>query len=284
MLSRTLDGAEEAFVGLALAVGRFFSTSPADNVRALRELPAAVVALLESSPEYLARFRYMTRGEQVQAVSRLATNLIATWGTVSAATRTLEGTALASAEVPVLALSVQGTAAVRIVAAPVGRAAAVLSGGPGAAIILQRAGATANEGAPSKGPGQWGSAREVLNPRARRYQEQITGHKADEAYWVGGVGKDSGGVKFDGFENGVLLEAKGPGYAKFFEGLEPKAWFRNSGAKGLVDQAVRQSRKVRSMGIPVRWHVAEKAAADAFRELFKNARVEGIEVVHTPAL
>lgn len=67
----------------------------------------------------------------------------------------------------------------------------------------------------------------------------------------------AGGVKFDGFKDGMLLEAKGPGYAKFFEGLEPKRWFRN---------------------------VAEKAAADAFRELFKNARVEGIEIVHTPAL
>ncbi|MFP2960780.1 hypothetical protein ACLEPN_23930 [Myxococcus sp. 1LA] len=147
VISRTLDGAEEAFVGLALAVGKFFSTSPADNLAALRELPAAVVALLESSPEYLERFRYMTRGEQVQAVSKLVTNLIATWGTVSAATRTLEGAALATAEVPVLALSGQGTAAMRIVAAPVGRAAAVLSGGPGAAIILQRAGEGGNSGA-----------------------------------------------------------------------------------------------------------------------------------------
>lgn len=147
VISRTLDGAEEAFVGLALAVGKFFSTSPADNLAALREMPAAVVALLESSPEYLERFRHMTRGEQVQAVSKLVTNLIATWGTVSAATRTLEGAALATAEVPVLALSVQGTAAMRIVAAPVGRAAAVLSGGPGAAIILQRAGEGGDSGA-----------------------------------------------------------------------------------------------------------------------------------------
>ncbi|GHG91294.1 hypothetical protein GCM10012319_52030 [Comamonas sp. KCTC 72670] len=147
VISRTLDGAEEAFVGLSLAVGKFFSTSPADNLAALREMPAAVVALLESSPEYLERFRHMTRGEQVQAVSKLVTNLIATWGTVSAATRTLEGAALATAEVPVLTLSIQGTAAMRIVAAPVGRAAAVLSGGPGAAIILQRAGEGGDSGA-----------------------------------------------------------------------------------------------------------------------------------------
>ncbi|MCK8501564.1 hypothetical protein [Myxococcus fulvus] len=149
VISRTLDGAEEAFVGLALAVGKFFSTSPADNLAALREMPAAVVALLESSPEYLERFRYMTRGEQVQAVSRLVTNLIATWGTVSAATRTLGGTGFATSEVPALVLSADGTVAMRLVSASAGRAAAVLSGGPGAAIVVQRVG---EGGSPSSTP------------------------------------------------------------------------------------------------------------------------------------
>nr|WP_254624162.1 hypothetical protein [Myxococcus sp. CA033] len=146
VISRTLDGAEEAFVGLALAVGKFFSTSPADNLAALREMPAAVVALLESSPEYLERFQYMTRGEQIQAVSKLVTNLIATWGTASAATRTLQGATLATAEVPVLSLSAQGALVMGRVAVPVGRAAAVLSGGPGAAIVLQRAGEGGSSG------------------------------------------------------------------------------------------------------------------------------------------
>ncbi|MBZ4407865.1 restriction endonuclease fold toxin 5 domain-containing protein [Myxococcus sp. XM-1-1-1] len=284
VISRTLDGAEEAFVGLALSVGRFFSTSPADNLAALRQMPAAVVALLESSPEYLERFRYMTRGEQVQAVSRLMTNLIATWGTVSSATRTLQGTAFATAEVPVLVLSADGAVAMRIVAAPVGRAAAVLSGGPGAAIILQRAGTAVKEGGPSKGPGQWGPAKESMSPRARRYQEQITGHSADEAYWVGGVGRDSGGVKFDGFERGVLLEAKGPGYAnKFLDNLTPRVWFEKSGAKALVDQAQRQLAKAPE-GTSIRWHIAEEKTAEAIKELFRVNGIDEIEVVFTPLL
>ncbi|WP_371745771.1 restriction endonuclease fold toxin 5 domain-containing protein [Myxococcus sp. CA033] len=261
-------------------MGQIFSTSPADNLAALNQMPAAVAALLASSPEYLERFQCMPRGEHVQAVSKLVTNLIATWGTASAATRTLQGAAVATAEVPVLSLSAQGALVMGRVAVPVGRAAAVLSGGPGAAIILQRA----KGASPSKGPGQWGPVNESMKPPARRYQEQVTGHSADDAYWVGGMSTQTGGVKFDGFKDGVLLEAKGPGYAKFFEGLEPKEWFRNSGAKGLVEQAERQSRKVRGMGIPVRWHVAEKAAADALRELFKNARVVGVEIVHTSAL
>ncbi|NTX15466.1 hypothetical protein HUA76_32320 [Myxococcus sp. CA056] len=281
-LSRTLDGAEEAFVGLALAVGQFFSTSPADNLAALRQMPEAVAALLESSPEYMERFQYMTRGEQIQAVSKLVTNLIATWGTASAATRTLQGATLATAEVPVLSLSAQGALAMERVAVPVGRAAAVLSGGPGAAIILQRASTAAKSGAPSKGPGQWGPAKESMSPRARRYQEQITGHTADDAYWVGGVGKDSGGVKFDGFEKGVLQEAKGPGYAKFFEGLDPKRWFKNSGAKALGEQALRQMKAAK--GMPIRWHVAEEAAVPALRKILQDRGAKGIEVVFTPPL
>ncbi|WP_371746093.1 Tox-REase-5 domain-containing protein [Myxococcus sp. CA040A] len=284
VISRSLDGAEEAFVGLALAVGQFFSTSPADNLAALRQMPAAVAALLASSPEYLERFQYMPRGEQIQAVSKLVTNLIATWGTASAAPRTLQGATLATAEVPVLSLSAQGGLVMGRVAVPVGRAAAVLSGGPGAAIIVQRASTAATGGAPSEGPGQWGPAKESMSLRARRYQEQITGHSADEAYWVGGVGKDSGGVKFDGFEKDVLLEAKGPGYARFFEGLDPKAWFTSSGAQGLIDQADRQLKRVRGTGIRIQWHVAEKNAADAIRELLRNARLEGIKVLHTQAL
>ncbi|TQF12258.1 hypothetical protein FJV41_30075, partial [Myxococcus llanfairpwllgwyngyllgogerychwyrndrobwllllantysiliogogogochensis] len=280
VISRTLDGAEEAFVGLALAIGQFFSTSPADNLAALRHMPAAVAALLASSPEYMERFQYMTRGEQIQSVSKLVTNIIATWGTVSATTRTLQGAALATAEVPVLSLSAQGALAMERVAVPVGRAAAVLSGGPGAAIILQRASTAAKSGAPSKGPGKWAPANEKMSPRARRYQEQISGHSADEAYWVGGTTTKDGGVKFDGFEKGVLLDAKGPGYAKFFDGLDPKVWFKNSGAKSLLAQADRQLQAAK--GVSIRWHVAEESAARAIQKWLSRNDVRGVEVVFTP--
>jgi hypothetical protein len=124
-----------------------------------------------------------------------------------------------------------------------------------------------------------------MSARARAYQEQISGHSADEAYWVGGADRKSGGVKFDGFRDGVLLEAKGPGYAnKFLDSLEPKPWFKPSGAKALVDQARRQLGAAMKTGTPIRWHVAEEKVATAIRLLFKDKGVEGIEVVYTPAL
>ncbi|WP_233278292.1 Tox-REase-5 domain-containing protein [Myxococcus stipitatus] len=286
-LSRSLDGAEEAFVGLALAVGKFFSSTHEENLEAFRQMPAAVVALIKSSPEYLERFRYMTRGEQIQAVSRMVTNVIATWGTASTTTRTLQGAALATAEVPVLSVSAQGALALERVAVPVGRTAAVLSGGPGAAIILQRAGTEAKQGGPAKEPGEWGPSEEKgASARARAYQEQISGRSYDDAYWVGGVGRKSGGTKFDGFEDGVLLEAKGPGYAEFFEtNLTPKGWFEASGkARDLVDQALRQIGKVKGKGIPIEWHIAEKHAADAIRKLLRSNNAREISIIHTPAL
>jgi hypothetical protein len=284
-LNRSLDGAEEAFVELYHAMGQLLS-HPWDSLTALEHLPAGVAALLASSPEYLERFRYMTRGEQVKALSKLTTHLLLTFGTAggttSTLTRTLGGL---EATVPVLSLSAEGLLVVERVVVPVGKVATVLSGGPGAAIILQRANTGGQTPSPAAGPGQWGPSKESMSARSRAYQEQISGHPADEAYWVGGTSTKDGGVRFDGFKDGVLLEAKGPGYAnKFFDNLEPRPWFKHSGAKALVDQAVRQLGAAGRTGTPIRWHVAEEKVADAIRLLLKSERVTGIEVVYTPAL
>ncbi len=138
-IGRSLDGAEEAFVELYHVMGQLF-TRPLDSIAALQHLPAGVAALIASSPEYLGRFRYMTRGEQVKAVSKLTTNLILAFGTAGATTSTLTG-ALGGlkATVPVLSLSDEGLLVVARVVVPVGKVATVLSGGPGAAIILHMA-------------------------------------------------------------------------------------------------------------------------------------------------
>ncbi|NOK13146.1 Tox-REase-5 domain-containing protein [Corallococcus exercitus] len=273
VISRSLDGAEDAFVELYHGMGQLLS-HPTDSIASLRQLPEGVAALITSSPAYWERFRYMTEGEQIREAARLTTNVLMLWGTASATTRTLTRAAAGvEATVPVLAVSAEGLLSVERVAVPVGRAAAVLSGGPGAAIILQKANVAS---APDE-PGHWGPTKESMSDRARRYQEQISGHSADEAYWVGGV-------KFDGFRDGVLLEAKGPGYAnKFQEGLAPKRWFKDTGAQALVDQASRQVEQVRGMGFRIRWHVAEEKAADAIQALLKRAGLDEVEVVHTPA-
>ncbi|WP_276375044.1 Tox-REase-5 domain-containing protein [Corallococcus exercitus] len=278
VINRSLDGAEDAFVDLYHGLGKALSR-PMDSLAGLSNLPSGLAALIASSPAYWERFRYMTKGEQIREVARLTTNVIATWGAASATTRTVTGlSAGAEVTVPVLALSAEGALALERIAVPVGRAVAVWSGGSGAAIILQRANTSSMGATPSKGPGQWGPANESMSERAQRYQEQITGHPADDAYWIGGVGQNSGGVKFDGFKDGVLLEAKGPGYAnKFLDNLSPKVWFEKSGAKALVDQARRQLRAAR--GTPIRWYIAEEKTAEAIRKLFDANDLDGIEVV-----
>ncbi|XHF30534.1 restriction endonuclease fold toxin 5 domain-containing protein [Corallococcus exercitus] len=116
-----------------------------------------------------------------------------------------------------------------------------------------------------------------MSPRARRYQEQISGHSADEAYWVGDV-------KFDGFRDGRLLDAKGPGYAnKFLDHLDPKPWFERTGAEALAKQARRQLEAVQGLGVRIEWHVAEEKAANAIEMLLKNKGIQGIRIVHTQA-
>ncbi|QRK07789.1 hypothetical protein JQX13_48760 [Archangium violaceum] len=139
-ISRTLDGAQEAYVDLYHAMGQLLS-HPSDSIASLRHLPAGVAALLASSPKYLERFRYMTRGEQVKALSKLTTNLIFTVGTAGGTTSTLtRAVGGLEATVPVLSLSAEGLLVVERVVVPVGKAATVLSGGPGAAIILHQMG------------------------------------------------------------------------------------------------------------------------------------------------
>jgi len=286
LLSRVLDGAEESFVELGLAIGHLV-VHPIDSAAQLQQLPQNLATLLANSPQYLERFRLMTRGEQIEALSKLTTTLYSLGAAGAGATRTF-ASAGRSAEVltvPALSLSAEGALVLERAAVPVGLAAAALSGGPSAVVVLQRANTAARSGQPppAQGPGQWGPAHESMSKRAARYQEQISGQPVSEAYWVGGVGRNSGGVKFDGFKDGVLLEAKGPGYAnKFDDKLNPKKWFAPSGAAQLIEQARRQLKA--APGTPIRWHIAEKEAADAIRVLLKNRGVSGVEVVHTPAL
>jgi hypothetical protein len=126
------------------------------------------------------------------------------------------------------------------------------------------------QAAESAGPGIWRTVNEAMSGRAAAYQSQITG-RAGESYLVNGL-------KFDGFEAGTLLDAKGPGYATFVKGGEFRSFFR--GQDSLLSQAQRQV--TAAQGVPVTWHVAESTAADAMRALLSTNRVKGITVVHTP--
>ncbi|WP_224241606.1 hypothetical protein [Hyalangium gracile] len=81
----------EAVVELAVAMGSLVS-HPLRSMAELEQLPTAVVGLLKSSPEYLERFRWMTRGEQLRVLSKLGTTLLCTYGTAASTARTVGAT------------------------------------------------------------------------------------------------------------------------------------------------------------------------------------------------
>lgn len=133
-------------------------------------------------------------------------------------------------------------------------------------------GLTANDViAAEAGPGAWGAASESMSARAAAYQGRITGAADGQVYRVGGV-------KFDGFTDGVLQEAKGPGYAKFVKNGEFQPWF--GGAEDMVGQAQRQLGV--AGGSPITWSFAESDAAAAVRNLFSDRGISGINVVWAP--
>jgi Restriction endonuclease fold toxin 5 len=113
---------------------------------------------------------------------------------------------------------------------------------------------------------------------ARAYQEKVTGAPRG---WVYRVKVNGDEVDFDGFDpkEGVLLEAKGPNLAKFFDGeLDAKWFFR--GADKFVLQARRQLQAASKMR--VRWVIAEKKFADTLLKLFRQNGVKGVEISHVP--
>ncbi|VVE72747.1 tRNA nuclease CdiA-2 [Pandoraea captiosa] len=118
--------------------------------------------------------------------------------------------------------------------------------------------------------GTWTSANEAMSPGARDYQEQVTGARG-KVYTVKGV-------KFDGVDaDGTLLDAKGPGYARFVaKNGEFRPWFQ--GQYALIDQAQRQL--LAANGRSVRWIVAEPSAAKAIQSLLDREGIRGISIVY----
>jgi len=123
------------------------------------------------------------------------------------------------------------------------------------------------------GPGKWYKVKESMQPRAASYQTKITGQPVENGYVVNNV-------KFDGFKNGRLLDAKGPGYNNFIKDGKFQSWFR--GQDALVNQAKQQI--LAANGLQIEWHIAEKETLTAINILFKNNNITAIKLIFTPPL
>ncbi|WP_375755588.1 restriction endonuclease fold toxin 5 domain-containing protein [Corallococcus exercitus] len=131
----------------------------------------------------------------------------------------------------------------------------------------------------SGGPGKWVQVKESMSDRARDYQAQVTGAPKGSAYRIKQGDEE---VDFDGYDSveDLLLEAKGPGYAKFIkDDMKMEEFFR--GFDKVLAQAERQFNV--AGGRRIRWIVAEERFAAFLRKAFESNRLP-IDVVSIPPI
>lgn len=141
-----------------------------------------------------------------------------------------------------------------------------------AARIAQESAEQADDALKLNEPGTWTRANESMSPASRDYQKFVTGADEGMVYKVNGV-------KFDGFKNGVLLEAKG-NYANFVNKKtgEFYSWFK--GQDTLVNQARRQLSAAN--GTEIQWYFNDEVSLNAVRELFMDKSISGIGLNFLP--
>ena len=116
--------------------------------------------------------------------------------------------------------------------------------------------------------GSWQNANESMSDASRKYQHYITGVEDGMVYNVSGV-------RFDGYKDGILLEAKG-NYSNFVnKNGEFHKWF--AGAESLVNQGRRQLAVAE--GNSIKWFFNDSTSLEATRRLFENRNIRGIELV-----
>ena len=118
------------------------------------------------------------------------------------------------------------------------------------------------------GCGKWEEVNESMSENSRTYQEKITG-KSGKA-WV------QNGVKFDGYRNGTLIEAKG-NYDNFVN-KDGKfySWFK--GKDSLLDQASRQT--IAADGTAIEWYVQSEKSYNAISNILQG--YDNIAVIFKP--
>jgi len=131
---------------------------------------------------------------------------------------------------------------------------------------------TPQEGAKDGGPGEW--VRVNRGPNGADYQETATGVTRGSEYEVNGT-------KFDGFENGKLIEAK-DNYGSFLDKKgEWQWWFKvgkngdKSGFDALMDEARTQERISQETGSPLEWRVSSPQVQQAIQKSFTE---QGINI------
>lgn len=134
--------------------------------------------------------------------------------------------------------------------------------------IFSKIGGFFDKGTGSTLSGKWIKVNESMSDASRAYQKQITGREG-EAFI-------QNGVKFEGVNNGTLLEAKGS-YNNFVNKKtgEFYDWFK--GKDSLINQANRQINA--SEGAQMNWYFSEEASMNATKSLFQSQGINRINFI-----
>jgi hypothetical protein len=134
------------------------------------------------------------------------------------------------------------------------------------------------------GPGRWVAVnRTGTSARSQAYQERGTGVRRGAEYEVNGR-------KFDGYENGVLIDAKDR-YYQFFDRRKQDwyAWWRaprrsNNYRSAGYDEMLREARAqiAAARGVPIEWRVSDPQFAAALYRTFEAEQITGIRIRYFP--
>ncbi|MFD9793319.1 RICIN domain-containing protein [Streptomyces sp. NPDC059070] len=127
------------------------------------------------------------------------------------------------------------------------------------------------------GPGTWMADTESMSAADLAYQQRMTnGVPSGIAYKVPADFRDSGFVKFDGYQNKTLIDAKN----QHLENLIGDDGKLKPFVTGPIKQAKDQSRAAK--GVPIVWYVSDEKTATAFKHMMVDNNITGITVVFKP--
>ncbi|MCZ4511129.1 RICIN domain-containing protein [Streptomyces sp. ActVer] len=132
--------------------------------------------------------------------------------------------------------------------------------------------------AESGGPGKWLVEKESMDPADAAYQWAVTGGVPEGfVYKVADPSRPSGWVKFDGYQNGTLIDAKNLHYPDNFIDTAGKLRFPTK-ETGTMKKQVEAAK-----GVPIVWYVNNERTATALQHWVVDNNLKGIKITFRPA-
>ncbi|MFF4499458.1 RICIN domain-containing protein [Streptomyces sp. NPDC001401] len=126
------------------------------------------------------------------------------------------------------------------------------------------------------GPGTWMAETENMTQADRAYEQLVTnGVPSGISYKVPADWRKSGYVKFDGYQNGTLIDAKN-------QALNDRMFTSDGKLQKWVTEPVKQAKdQARAAGdVPIIWYVSDERTATAFKYMMIDNDIKGITVIY----